>query len=150
MSGFSGGGSSLGIAEGTWTPDFTFTTPGNLAKTLTSQAGYYIKIGKLVTVTFNIITSAFTHTTASGDLTMTGLPFTAQNVSNDRWRGTMQFSGITKAGYTNFTVGTSANTTTAIFIGSGSGVAISLVGAADMPTGGTVIIQGSVSYIATS
>jgi hypothetical protein len=144
------GGGSLSYAEGSWTPDFTFTTPGNLAKTLSTQAGYYIKIGKLVTVTFNLVASAFTHTTASGDLTMTGLPFTAQNVSNDRWRGTMQFQGVTKAGYTNFTVGPIANTTTATFIASGSGQAVATVTAADMPTGGTVVIQGSVSYVATT
>jgi hypothetical protein len=146
MSGFSG----LSYAEGAWVPDFTFTTAGNLAKTLTTQAGYYVKVGRLVTATFNLVAATFTHTTASGDLTMTGLPFPMQNASNDRWRGTMQFQGITKASYTNFTVGPVANTTTAVFIASGSGQSISLVGAADMPTGGVVVIQGSVSYIATT
>lgn len=132
---------------GSWTPDFTFTTPGDLAKTFAAQAGYYIRIGKLVTVTFNIGTSAFTHTTSAGDLTLTGLPFTAQNNTNDRWRGTMQFSGITKAGYTNYTVGPVANTTTALFIASGSAQTVTTVTAADMPTGGNVLLQGSVTYV---
>lgn len=136
--------------EGTFTPALTFATPGDLSTAYSVQAGTYLKIGKGVTITFNAVATTFTHTTASGDLIMTGLPFTAVNEVNDRWRGTMQFQGITKATYTNFTCGPLLNTTTMLFIASGSGVAVSTVTAADCPTGTTKVIQGSVTYLATN
>jgi hypothetical protein len=143
---FGAGGTVVYGTTGTFTPLITFTTPGNLSISYHTQAGSWVRNGDLVTVTFNIVTAGFTHTTASGDLTLTGLPFACFNTSTDRWRGTMQFSGITKAGYTNFTVGPSTGTTTAVFVGSGSNVAAATVTAADMPTGGAVVIQGSVTY----
>src|ERR1700743_2562665 len=40
--------------EGTWTPAFTFATPGNLSITYSLQSCYYTKIGRLVSVSFII------------------------------------------------------------------------------------------------
>jgi hypothetical protein len=134
-------------STGTWTPVITFATPGNLSITsYTLQIGTYIKHGKLVTVTFSILTGvgAFTHTTASGDLTLTGLPFTVATAG--LWRGALQFGGIAKAGYTNFTVAAINSTTTMIVTASASASAISNVAAADMPSGGRPALQGSITY----
>jgi hypothetical protein len=64
--------------EGTWTPALTFATPGTLALTYNQQSGSYTKIGRLVTVIFRVSFAAagIIKGTASGDLSITGLPFT--------------------------------------------------------------------------
>src|SRR5215831_5497396 len=46
--------------EGTWVPVLTFATPGNLVVVYSVQLGGYVKVGKKVTVNFNITTSTFT------------------------------------------------------------------------------------------
>lgn len=62
--------------EGTWTPSFTFSTPGNLTIAYSTRIGVYTKIGRQVVASVNLITSTFTHTTASGVAQLTGFPFT--------------------------------------------------------------------------
>jgi len=74
--------------EGTWTPAYTFATPGNLSVSYTSRSGTYTKIGNRVYVDFTMIVSACTHTTASGILFITGLPFAAGALA----RGSVDFS----------------------------------------------------------
>jgi hypothetical protein len=130
--------------EGTWTPVLTFGTPGDLSVTYSSQAGTYTKIGRQVTVIWNITTSAFTHTTASGTCNVTGLPFT--NNATVSATGALTWQGITKAGYTDISaqVFTSASVITMRACASAS--AASVVAAADMPTGGSVILRGTLTY----
>jgi hypothetical protein len=124
----------------------TFTSPGDLAVTsYLSRAYSYVKHGKMVHLSFNIL-ATITFTTASGDLTITGLPFTAANDSTAIWRGVMQLGGITKAGYTDFVVGPQPNTTTMLVVANKSASDISVVTAADTPSGGTVRLQGTVTY----
>ena len=62
--------------EGTFTPTCTLATPGTSATT--SAAGFYTKVGNLVTVTGRL---TFTKGTGSGDLSLGGLPFAATNTS---------------------------------------------------------------------
>jgi hypothetical protein len=133
--------------EGTWTPTFTFGTPGDLAKTFALQNASYTKIGRLVSVSFAMVTSAFTHTTASGNLIITGLPFTAVNDANYRAYAPLLFQGITKAGYTQIMAEMNGNTSQFMVQACGSGVNVSNVTAASMPTGGTVILAGLVNYV---
>jgi hypothetical protein len=133
--------------EGTWTPTFTFATAGDLAKTFSIQNAYYTKIGRLVSVSFAMVTSAFTHTTASGNLLITGLPFTAVNDANYRAYAPLLFQGITKAGYTQVMAEMNGNTSQFFVQASGSGVNASNVTASNMPTGGTVILAGLVNYV---
>jgi hypothetical protein len=132
--------------EGDWTPVLTFATPGNLAVTYSTQIGRYTKIGRLVVVSFSIITSAFTHTTASSSLTISGLPFAVANTSGIHGWGGGDWGGITKASYTDMNFAAVQNTSTLFLRASGSGVAPATVVAADMPTGGTVTLRGAVSY----
>jgi hypothetical protein len=127
--------------EGTWTPVLTFATPGDLALTYAAQTGAYTKIGRVVVLDFTVTTSAFTHTTASGNLTMTGAPFAA---ATQIFGGFFAFNGITKAGYTQFVAQIQASSI--LFNASGSGVAESSISAADMPTGGAVRLRGSLIY----
>lgn len=142
---FSGAGVDMltnGIA---WTPVLTFVTPGDLAVAYSSQFGRYWQLSSnLLLVQFNIVTSAFTFTTASGNLKITGLPFTTQNTGGLVPRGGLTFGGITKAGYTQFASGIGVNTNFFIINCSGSAQAPAIVTAADTPTAGTVTLIGEV------
>lgn len=138
--------------EGTWTPVLTFTTAGNLSVTYAAngQLGFYTKVGRKVTARFTIVTSAFTHTTASGNLNITGLPFASLNTTNSIGLGAVYFQGVTKAGYVNYTCRVSHNVSLVEVYASGSGVNLSAVAAADMPSGGSVILVGTVTYDAAA
>ena len=96
---------------------------------------------------FTIITSAFTHTTAAGALTVTGLPVTV-GASATSMRGALQWGGITKANYTSFAPRGVSGATTIVFSASGSGQAVTSIGSGDVPTGGTLELVGSVIYSA--
>jgi len=61
--------------EGTWTPEITGTsTAGTIA--YNAQHGYYTKIGRMVQVEFYV---QWNSGTGTGNLQITGLPFTAGN-----------------------------------------------------------------------
>lgn len=128
-------------------PELTFATPGNLAVTYSSRVGKYIKGRDGVTrCWFNITTSAFTHTTASGQLRIGNLPRTAENTAGMISVGSVQWQGITKASYTQVTPKIEPNTAYIQFQASGSGQALSDVSAADMPTGGNVALIGMIEF----
>jgi len=61
--------------EGTWTPAYTST---GATFTYSNQNGTYVKIGKIVFITFILATTAVGGTTSNA-VTITGLPFTAAN-----------------------------------------------------------------------
>ena len=69
------GGSSLGnyVTAGTFTPALTFTTPGDIIVSYSVQAGNYTRIGNVVTVQIQLVGTP-TYTTASGEVSITGLP----------------------------------------------------------------------------
>lgn len=137
----------LGVfqASAAWTPVLTFETAGNLAVTYSTQSGTYVRVGRLVTVTFAIITSAFTHTTASGSCEITGLPYTV--LSGLDHIGGLGWNGITKANYTNVCVQAMNNTTKLRLIASGSGQSAANIATGDMPTGGSVFLKGTAAYM---
>jgi hypothetical protein len=130
--------------EGTWTPVLTFGTPGNLSVTYSTQTGYYVKVGRVVHVWGTIFTSAFTHTTASGNMQITGLPFTSADI---RAEGALRWQGITKAGYTDVIANLSIGATVVEAFAMGSGQNVSAVTATDMPTGGSVALSFDLSYL---
>ena len=130
--------------EGTWTPGITFATPGNLSVTYSAQTGRYTKIGRFVFIECYVQTSAFTHTSASGVLAVTGLPFTVPDV----------FQGVAACAFRGWTdtlgwIGArpARDSTTVDFIISESATALVQVTAAIMPTGGTVDIRFQLGYI---
>ena len=129
--------------SGSWTPTLTFATPGDLNVVYSTRAGYYKKVGGIVTYSWNIVTSTFTHGTASGNAQITGFPFTSANVTSIGNRGSMQWAGITKANYTHIMPNIAPNTVFALLNASGSGQAAASVTSADMPTGGTVQLSGT-------
>ena len=86
--------------EGTWTPTYTGT---NITITnYGNRNGYYTKIGRLVTITFNIMTEAVS-VIGSENVNIEGLPFAAANVTentnavnvfdNSRWTSTPPVGG---------------------------------------------------------
>jgi hypothetical protein len=131
---------------GTWTPAVTFTTPGDLAITLSIAIGDYTRYGDRVIAGFRCNSSAFTFTTASGNLNITGLPFTASSDANFVWTGSCTWGGITKAGYTNVVCEVLPATKVGLLTASGSGNAPAIITAADTPSGGTLRLRGVFIY----
>lgn len=138
--------SDLTYASGSWTPVLTFATAGDLSVAYTTQFGRYIRIGDQVTAWFVIVTSSFTHTTASGNCQVTGVPITSVSDTNSGARSTLQWAGITKANYTDICATLNVGSTTLAFAASGSGQSAANITATDMPTGGTVTFAGSITY----
>ena len=76
--------------EGSFTPVITFSTPGDLNVVYSQQSGTYTKVGRQVNFWINLITTTFTHTTASGGLLISGLPFAVSGnppATMGRWVG---------------------------------------------------------------
>ena len=132
--------------EGTWTPTVTFTTPGNLSVAYSYRIGQYQKVGGWVTVSFSLRSSTFTFTTASGDLTVSGLPFTSHTETDGEFNGAGAFRGITKANFTQISASVGSNVATIRFNASGSGQIYTSVEATDTPTAGTLILKFTCSY----
>lgn len=132
--------------EGIWTPTLTFATPGNISVAYTTQYGTYTKIGRGVTVNLNIVTSTFTHTTASGILQVTGLPFAMKTQVGYFPAGAGCITGYTKANYTSVAVIGGSAVTFLVFNASGSGQTHATLVAADMPSAGTVHLHFNLKY----
>lgn len=80
-------------AEGDWTPTVSAATPGTLSVTYTIRIGKYTRIGRVVHAQFYIVINAFTLGTASGEVRITGLPFTANSTANFYQVGSVAVSG---------------------------------------------------------
>lgn len=133
---FGGGALSSYVPKTSFTPTFTFATPGDLSVSYASQVGLYERNGNVVTYQI-ILTCTPTFTTASGSIEIGGLPITVlaggyqfvNNIIND---GGLTYSGSTiyatpNSGQTFLTItntksatGATTLTTTALV----SGVAI--------------------------
>ena len=129
-----------------FTVTLTCGTPGDLSVSYTTQTGYIEISGNKITAWFNVITSAFTHTTASGNLLLTGLPFRASTLMSPFFGGSVSFSGMTKANYTHVVPSVASASTQITLYASGSGQASTALAITDFPTGGTVKLQGCVIY----
>jgi hypothetical protein len=133
----------LTYAAGVWSPTFNFATNGDLAATWSISTGFYTKIGRMVFAQFVLVSSSFTWSTASGQLTIGGFPFpmAGPNICV----GVLDWAGITKAGFTEFSV-TMNTGSAAQIIANGSGQLRANIVAADMPSGGFVRLIGNISY----
>lgn len=138
--------SLLSYTTNTWTPVLTFATPGDLSVTYSVQVGSYTRIGNRVTAQCNIQTSALTHTTASGALRITGLPYTSNSTANCVNVGSCQYQGITNAATPHVVCIVDPNVTRIEFRGSGSGTGTITIDATHVPTGGTVILICTIEF----
>jgi hypothetical protein len=135
---------ALSYATGAWTPALTFATPGDFATTYSLQSGNYVRIGAFVLLSWVISTATFTHTTAAGNLIITGQPFTAYGIDSCRATGPVTVN-YTKATYTQIMA--VMNLGTGIRFGAvGTGVATGTLDAADLPTGVNLIMYGCIAY----
>ena len=130
-----------------WTPTITAGTPGDLTVVYSVRIGERHRIGGIEIVHFRLTTSTWTHTTAAGDLHITGLTSTAATLASMAWLGgSLEFSGLTKATYTQFTPRVASADNKILIRACGSGVAAATVAVTDLPTGGTVVLNGTVVY----
>lgn len=138
----------LNTLSGTWNPSLSFVVPGDLSVVYSERIGRYTKIGKLVTIDYSIITSTFTHTTSSGAAFISALPFAAAAIGYGM--GNVAWQGITKANYTDICTQIGPSGSTVEFIISGSAQNTTNVIASDMPSAGTVLLRGSLTYPTSS
>lgn len=61
--------------EGTWTPVFAFSTPGDSVITVGTALGRYTKTGRTVHILLVLTITTNAYTTASGNAVISGLPF---------------------------------------------------------------------------
>lgn len=136
---------------GTWTPSLTFATPGDLALgAYTNRVGAYIRIGPLVLVWFNVIVTP-TFTTSAGNLQLTGLPYTAGNVSARIGLGALQFTNLTlAAGYQMSSARVGPNENFVTFTKSGTGVANVSVQAGDVTSAASTQLASTVAYLVST
>jgi hypothetical protein len=127
---------------GTWDPGLTFATPGDVNVVLSTHTGWWRKNGSVVTAGFELVTSTFTHTTASGNLKITGLPFNIVDIAH----GSIVASGWTAAAVVQLTIHGPAGQTFLWVATMFSGSPSSYLGPTLMPTGGTVALRGIATY----
>ena len=133
--------------RGTWTPALTFVTPGDLAAGSVTAWGEWILRDGWVTVNFSYVANTWTHTTASGALRVSGIPFTAKTVSGATWVGSIgSVTGITKAGYGHYGLIILSGGTTFNPQASGSGLGASGIQASEFASGSAKSMTGSISY----
>ena len=131
--------------EGSWTPTITFAVPSGLSVAYGDRNGQYVKIGKLVSLSF-IVTAIITKGGSTGDLQVTGLPFTHEGAGSQQSGLAISWQGINKAGgYTQVGAAINSGTSLIYFPASGMGTSIDNVDAVDV-TGGPFALAGLGHY----
>jgi len=92
--------------EGTFTPTVIGSSTAGTAS-YTVQVGSYTKIGQQVTVQLNVVYSGGTGT---GNLNISGLPFTCANVANRFFVGSLVLESVTTTALNQAYCGVGANT----------------------------------------
>jgi hypothetical protein len=67
--------------KGTFTPTWSYSTPGDLSVSYVTQSGIYARLGDTIHVIIKLACTP-TYTTASGTLRIGGLPFTSSAFDN--------------------------------------------------------------------
>lgn len=134
--------------EGSWTPTVTASTPGNIAVTYATRLGRYNKVGKKVTVWFVVTTATFTHTTASGELRLSGLPFA--NELGSEAIGTADVNQVTfPASRTSLTSNIQDGQSHLRFVATGGG-SRNAIQMTNTTTGTNISLLGSITYEASA
>ena len=108
--------------EGTWTPAIAGTTLAG-AGTYSVQVGRYTKIGNKVTAHLNLTWSAHTGT---GNMTISGLPFTSANVTNLNPTTVAYANNLTITGIPVVLVTANATTGTINSVNNGTAAALAM------------------------
>ena len=140
-----------GVTVTSWTPVITFATPGNLSVSYSAQNGETLKIAgtsqSVCIAFFNLTSSAFTFTTASGNFQVTGL----SPAANGTWSGSAAGATALQSGWTG--LGGSSNratpylgSTTAIQFDIGNSNNASAATTATFTSGTNIAVSGSITY----
>lgn len=97
-------------ATGTFTPTITSDAGPNTGQVYSSQQGSYVKVGKLVMASF--LVSLSTLGTLSGNVQISGFPFTCENASGADYRCSLMWINVGSA-YASMMAEFVVNTTTA-------------------------------------
>ena len=107
--------------EGTWTPVAADAASGGNESSTTGY-GYYVKVGTMVYVHFNITNISTTGLTAGNDLCFTGLPFTAKSVTGAaKYTSTAHMSQVTFSGSPMLNVNENETVVRILEVNSGAG-----------------------------
>jgi len=125
--------------EGTWTPTLAYSVPGTSSFGYNVRAAGYTKVGDTVFWWVRITLSSFSRGTASGNISVAGLPFTSANnnvvspcdLALDTWT----YGAVIPVSYV------SGNSVTAVLQGQASGAGLAIL--ADPSATSTVYISGS-------
>ena len=127
--------------EGTWTPTVGDASSGGNQATTATAVGRYTKIGRLVTVQWEVTDINTTGLTAGNALYIRGLPFASSSATTQF--GTPAVSGVTFSGY--LTAGVFSGSSFPIYSSSSGGsladIKVSAVAS------GTADIWGTLTYI---
>lgn len=124
----------------TWTPTLTAETAGNLNVVYSTRTAQKTRMGRYTLISGRIVTSTFTHTTASGALRITGLGVTEQSTLFNSHLGFVHTGGFTATGKTQFNPVVLSGVICIQAIGAGDG-STSLIQITAFPTGVNVDIR---------
>lgn len=93
------GTSIICYSEGTWTPGLNFETPGDAVIVLGTASGYYWRYGNSIHLQWFLLTTTFTHTTASGTIRITGIPLPSRDQANLVCTGSLLCTGLSCTKY---------------------------------------------------
>ncbi len=132
---FGGGAYSQYVPKTSFTPVFTFATPGDLSVVYTIQTGTYSKDGDVLSFYYSIAFTP-TFTTSSGEIRLTGLP-TAASSSVDAYLANMiHTAGLTYgAANTQINGMVSSGNTYATLVTTGSAAALTTLSTTSIVSG---------------
>lgn len=138
------------VTTGTWTPMFTFATPGDLAVVYTNQVGTYAKIGSLVYVSFQISFTP-TYTTSAGSSEISGVPYpgitSPGTVTSYGIIGNYNANITLPAGRTQLGFQVQGNPSLIDLIALGSGTAAAVLTPTEMVSGTAKVLRGNVWFL---
>lgn len=132
--------------EGTWTPVLG-GSGGTSGQTYTTQAGTYVKVGKLVWATGLIVLSA--KGTITTNLQISGLPFTSENTSGNEAALTIGYWANLNTAVTFLTGFLTANATAVLLQGT-TAAATTIAGFTTTDVTNTTSLRFSIVYRASA
>lgn len=137
--------------EGTWTP--TISSSGASGFTFLDQNGWYVKIGRQVSIFFRVNVASLSSASGTSTVFVSGLPFTATSgngiqgglvlIDATRWGSNFPTAGYIAGAATNITLSRAIGSTA---LGSDP----TLIQASDLRTGSSFngnTVQGSMTYL---
>jgi hypothetical protein len=106
---FGGGALASYVPKTSFTPTFTFATPGDLSVSYATQVALYERIGNVVTYTI-YLTCTPTFTTGAGAIRIAGLPLTVLTGGYTFYGNIVNDGGLTYTGTTIYALPTSGQT----------------------------------------